>query len=208
MRSTPALIAVTLAIVCAPAAAGDDDPPRIAVTRAKGEVRDLPAAYHHALTDDEADDLVHFVNTWITQTAGRPQSPPSIEYRRGVAFVENEEDRGDDPPYPRSAGREAQLACGTASTWLRAALLADLQDRDDLACYGNVCTYPGMEYAPDGTLVFRPVVADGRRTWILEAWVQQYRVAGDDADGSAAFVRRSLAKLARARCPGEPAGAY
>jgi hypothetical protein len=168
----------------------------------------LPAAYHHALTADEAADLAAFVNAWIAQTDDRPQSPPSIEYRRGVVFVENEEDRADDGPYPRSAGREAERVCGTASTWLRAALLDELRGRD-VTCAGNVCTYAGQEYAPSGYLVFRPIAgAGGSRAWALEAWVQVYEVFGGGADDSVAFVTSSLRRLARTRCPGEPAGAY
>ena len=188
-----ALVAVIACATAAPARA--DDP--------------LPAAYHHALTADEADDLAQFVHAWITQTTDRPEPPPSIEYRRGVVFVENEEDRADDGPYPRSAGREAQRVCGTASTWLRDALYEQLRFNADVQCAGNVCTYPGQEYVPTGYLVFRPVPrAGGGQTWVLEAWVQVYEVFGGHADDSFAWMTSSLRRLARTRCPGEPAGAY
>jgi hypothetical protein len=203
--SVPVAAPAPAPVAAAPPA--DDPEPRIAVTRGQGDLQDpLPAAYHHALTNDEADDLVKFVNTWVTQTPSRPESPPSIEYRRGVVFVESAEDRGDDGPYPRSAGPEAQRACGTTSTWLRSALRETLAFRDDIECFGNICTYPGMEYAPTGYLAFRPIVRDGNREWVLEAWVQAYLLAGPDVDFD--FVPRALGRLATTSCAGEPAGYY
>jgi hypothetical protein len=196
----------------APAPPADEPPPRVAVKRGQGDDQTswLPAAYHHALSDDEAEDLVQFVNTWVTSTDARPEPPPSVEYRRGVVFVESTEDRGDDGPYPRSAGPEAQRVCGTVSTWLLAALSERLHYRDDIECFGNICTYPGMEYAPRGYLVFRPIDRDRDlgRAWVLEAWVQSYELFGPDAEKEADFIPTALDRLATTRCPGEPAGYY
>jgi hypothetical protein len=200
-------VAAPAPIAAAPPA--DEPEPRVVVTRGQGDLQDpLPAAYHHTLTDEEADDLVKFVNTWVTQTPKRPESPPSIEYRRGVVFVETAEDRGDDGPYPRSAEPEAQLACGTTSTWLRSALLERLAFHDDIECFGNICTYPGMEYAPRGYFAFRPIMRDGYREWVLEAWVQTYVLSGDLWERSEHFVPAALGRLATTSCPGEPAGYY
>jgi len=169
----------------------------------------LPPGDVPSVSDDDATALVDQLAAWLA----RPDEPgPRIAYARGVRFVESEEDRGDDPPYPRSAAPERQRVCGTAATWLRDALrarLARIADArgDGLTCDGAVCCYDGMEYAPDGLIVFRPVTRDGATVWTLDAWAQVYtRSLSDDvAVRNEGYVRSSLRRLAATSCPGEPA---
>jgi hypothetical protein len=158
----------------------------------------LPASLRQPLTDAESAELRELVAQWLIDT-----NAPSIVYPRGVLFVESEEDRGDDPPYPRSASAESARVCGTAATWLRSAARDRLASVDALQCDGNVCCYAGMEYSPTGLIVFH----HHRTMWSLDAWAQTYNagLAPDLAADNTRFVRDALARLAPTRCPGEPA---
>jgi hypothetical protein len=77
----------------------------------------------------------------------------------------------------------------------------------ELSCWKNVCSYPGMEYAPSGTLVFHQQ-ADGR--WAIVAWTQVFEasLAEDVVDKNYRDVIAGLIKLRDTRCAGEPAGSY
>jgi hypothetical protein len=163
----------------------------------KGYVQDLPA--------DKAEALVTFARNWLDG-----DGEPSIEYRRGVVFVQSREDRADDGPYPRSAEPEGQRVCGTEATWLRRSLEKTLKYWP-LACSRNVCWYGGTEYSPSGYLVFREyTTVYGDQTWALDAWIEVYEaglgqtlVANNYAD-----VTKMMTRLASTSCAGEPAGAY
>ena len=152
----------------------------------------------------EALALARFLGKWGSD----PTEPgPAIEYRRGVVFAESEEDRGDDGPYPRSAGPEAIHACGTQAFWLLSALRESLR-YTELYCTATSCTFGGMEYAPSGELKFHHAVKDGRDTWVLESWSQAYVSAlnPEIAAENTRFVNAAVKRLSKARCPGEPAG--
>ena len=162
----------------------------------------LPAAYVDRRAD--ADALAAAVSSWL---ADAHQDAPAIDLRRGVVWVESAEDRGDDPPYPRSAAPEAERVCGTHAQWLRTALRDELSWRIDLQCDGNVCCYGGMEYAPDGLVVFRRVKNGDQDGWAIDAWVQVYdrALSADVVEANQRWVTGSLKKLGRGTCAGEPA---
>ena len=165
----------------------------------------LPKGYVRDVGHDKTAILAQLVQMW----AASDYDEPRIEYRKGVVFARSTEDRGDDGPYPRSAGPQGQRVCGDASVWLRTALRERLAN-DVLTCDRNVCMYGGSEYAPDGYLVFRPVEIDGEPTWALDAWVEVYRAAlgPETADRNQAEVVRALKAQVGTSCAGEPAGAY
>jgi hypothetical protein len=164
----------------------------------------LPASMIQKVTDEEAQELVALVDAWLGERDSFG-SRPAIVHRRGVLWVESEEDRGDDPPYPRSAAPEAERVCGSAAAWLRTHLRERMTYTGGdvaLQCSGNVCCYSGMEYSPSGMVVFR----HSGTGWSLDAWVQ-YQVAalGEDyVTANLRHVETSLARLARTTCPGEP----
>lgn len=187
---------------------GGDEPVGYVEVASAGDV-DLalvPAGYVRALAPEKTGELIAFVNSWI----GDHGIEPAIEYRKGVVFAHSREDRGDDGPYPRSAEPEGERVCGTKAVWMRDALSTALQHRD-LVCAKNVCWYGGMEYAPDGYLVFHPTTTvDNQQTWALDAWVEVYDrgLADDLAAQNRADVTRMMKGLESTSCPGEPAGAY
>jgi hypothetical protein len=181
----------------------DDVPPpqpAVAVDDPEGPTW-LPPGYVETLPHDKTDALATLVEDWL---AGHDE--PAIDYKRGVVFVESEEDRGDDGPYPKSAQPEAVRACGSEALWLRTFIQQQIAN-NELTCSNNVCSYGGMEYAPSGTLVFHEG-ADGR--WQLVAWTQVYEAAlvEDVVDKNYRDVIAGLIKLRDTRCTGEPAGSY
>jgi hypothetical protein len=95
--------------------------------------------------------------------------------------------------------------CGTAAVWLRDHLRARLAHAE-LTCGGETCSYPGMEYAPDGELRFRKD-GDG---WVLRSWTQTYSagLGPEYAAANTRFVERAMTRLAKTTCAGEPDGAY
>jgi hypothetical protein len=175
-----------------------------AIVRGTCDTSMIPPGYKSSLTDSAAAELAREVGAWVGGPAW--QARPAIAYARGVVFVESAEDRGDDPPYPRSAAPEATRVCGSAARWLRSHLRDQLAVRE-LVCDGNVCCYGSSEYAPAGVIVFRPPVDDDD-AWQLDAWIQYYDAAlGPDLVAeNLRFVTGSLGRLAPTRCAGEPRG--
>lgn len=165
----------------------------------------LPNGYVRGVGPDKTAALAQLVEAW----AANDSDEPRIEYRKGVVFARSTEDRGDDGPYPRSAQPQDQRVCGEASTWLRESLRRRLAN-ETLTCDRNVCSYGGMEYAPDGFLVFREITVDGEPQWALDAWIEVYRAAldPDSAARNRAEVVRALRHQLRTSCAGEPPGAY
>lgn len=165
----------------------------------------MPAGYVRHVGAAKTQELAQLVEAWAASDGDEPR----VEYRKGVVFARSAEDRGDDGPYPRSANPQGERVCGEASVWLRTALRERLAN-EVLTCDRNVCMYGGMEYAPDGYIVFRPVTIDGETTWALDAWFETYRAALDPAtvDRNQAEVVRALKAQAGTSCAGEPAGAY
>lgn len=188
-----------------------DGPDVSGIVRDACDLSLVPPALRQQVSDAETDALVEQLRAW----AGASESwngAPRIEYRRGIVYVESEEDRGDDPPYPRSANAEAERVCGSASVWLRSALHEELAshasaDAGGLRCQGNVCCYDGMEYAPTGVVVFH---YDEDIGWSLAAWAETHEaaLAEEIATANNAFVAKALRRLAETSCPHEPAGAY
>jgi hypothetical protein len=191
--------------------AGDDlsaeapGPDAPCATIDKLELAWMPKGYVRDVGAEKTTALAQLVEAW----AASDSQEPRIEYRRGVVFARSDEDRGDDGPYPRSAQAQGQRVCGDASVWMRAALRERIANAV-LTCDRNVCSYGGMEYAPDGYLVFREVTIDGETTWALDAWVEMYRAAlpAAAADRNRAQVVSAMKRLATTACGGEPAGAY
>jgi hypothetical protein len=190
-------------------AAGDDDAvdsPDDTDVAAVGDVdvTRLPAPYARQLTPAQTSNLTAFVNGWLT--GGQA---PAIEYRRGVVRVHSDEDRGDNPPYPRSASASGERICGEPAVWLRDALRARLP-RLGLTCSQNVCSYGGAEYAPTGYVFFRPVTIDDQQLWALDAWVEISEAAlpTEVSLMNRAEVVRLMKRVASTSCAGEPAGAY
>lgn len=183
----------------------DEVPPR--ATAGTCNVSRVPASMVQRLSDEDAAALVTLVNDWLD--APTPFGPrPDIEHRRGIVHVESEEDRGDDPPYPRSAGPEAQRVCGSAAAWLRTHLRERLRRVEGLACQGNVCCYAGMEYMPTGFVVFHRAEGEDGPAWVIEGWVQVHVAALVDEIATANWrhAETALRRLADTRCPGEPPG--
>jgi len=191
-------------------AAGDDgaDSEEAGLIAATGslDLTWLPAGYLRELTPAQ-DDLSASVNDWLS--GGQA---PAIEYRRGVARVHSDEDRGDDGPYPRSANAAGERICGESSVWLRDALRERLHAMGDgaLTCSHNICSYGGAEYAPTGYVIFRPVTIDDQQLWALDAWVDISEAAlpTDARAKNRADVVRLMKRVASTTCAGEPAGAY
>lgn len=151
----------------------------------------------------DAAELRALVAGWIRDERGEA---PGLQWSRGILYVESEEDRGDDPPYPRSAEPEARRVCGSEAAWLRASVRSALSWRaggEPLTCDGNVCCYGGMEYAPVGHVGFRRV----GDSWVLDSWVQTYVAAlgPDYVRANTRFVERAVARLHAGTCQGEPA---
>ena len=165
----------------------------------------FPGEYLLDVGHERTAELAQLVEAW----AANDSQEPRIEYRRGVVFARSTEDRGDDGPYPKSAGPQGRRVCGDASVWLRSALRERLAN-EELTCDRNVCSYGGAEYAPDGYVVFRPVTIDGEATWALDAWVETYAAALPPkmAHDNEEEVIGALDRLASTRCAGEPVGAY
>ncbi|HTL31691.1 MAG TPA: hypothetical protein VL326_01125, partial [Kofleriaceae bacterium] len=130
-------------------------------------------------------------------------------YRRGIVYVETAEDRGDDGPYPKSAAAEARRVCGSEAVWLREYIRERVKNMG-LSCAGNVCSYGGMEYAPNGDLVFKEIGPDDDRRWAVIAWTQVYAaaLAQDVVDTNYRGAIADMLKLRDTRCAGEPAGFY
>lgn len=165
----------------------------------------MPEGYVRDVGPDKTESLAQAIVAWATTDSQQPR----IEYRKGVVFARSTEDRGDDGPYPRSAGPRGDRVCGEASVWLRQALRQRLED-EVLTCDRNVCSYGGMEYAPDGYLVFREIDLGGGPEWALDAWVETYRAALDPATAARnqAEVVHALRHELTTSCAGEPTGAY
>lgn len=186
--------------------AAEDEPPEApaviveAPDGSDGGATWLPPGYVETLPRDKTDDLATLVEAWMTN-----HDSPAIDYQRGVIFVESEEDRGDDGPYPKSAASEAIHACGSQALWLRDYIQKRIAN-NELSCWNNVCSYGGMEYAPSGTLVFKEI----NGVWTLVAWTQVYEAAlvQDLVDRNYRDVIAGLIRLRDTRCAGEPAGNY
>ena len=167
----------------------------------------FPRSYVHDVTDDQATDLLDVVNSWVSGGI-----PPHVQYRRGVVRVHSDEDRGDDPPYPRSAAAFGERICGEPATWMSDAIRQRLHwmGPGDITCSHNICSYGGSEYAPTGYLIFRPVTYMDEQTWVLDAWVEVYTAAlsSDVVEKNDADVVRLMKRVASTSCPGEPAGMY
>ena len=150
---------------------------------------------------ERTSELAAFVDSWIAGTG----QPPRIAYRRGVVFAESAEDRGDDGPYPRSAGVEGMRVCGTASTWLRNALRAEME-HETVECHQNVCAFGGMEYQPRSYAVFHWQDSE----WYLDAWANVFSAGlpPDTAQRNYRDTAAAMKRVATTGCPGEPAGAY
>jgi hypothetical protein len=163
----------------------------------------MPGGYVRTLTSEQ-DTLTQFINGWLT--GGQA---PAIEYRRGVARVHSDEDRGDEGPYPRSASAAGDRICGEPAIWMRDALRERLS-RTGLTCSHNVCSYGGAEYAPTGYVIFRPVTIDDQQLWALDAWVEISEAAlpTDVRAMNRTDVVRLMRRVASTSCAGEPAGAY
>jgi hypothetical protein len=150
---------------------------------------------------ERTSELAAFVDSWIAGTG----QPPRIAYRRGVVFAESAEDRGGEGPYPRSAGVESMRVCGTASTWLRGELRAEMENQD-VECHQNVCAFGGMEYRPRGYAVFHWQNGE----WYLDAWANVFSAALplETTERNYRDTAAAMKRVATTGCPGEPAGAY
>lgn len=176
----------------------DDEPPPVPI----GSCADpVIASLVRPTTAADAAALRALLAEWRRD----PSAPgPGIAHRRGVMYVQSEEDRGDDPPYPRSADPEASRVCGSPTEWLHAEVRRNLAFRE-LSCEGNVCCYESSEYAPRGYLVFHHGPGDDA-PWTLDAWIEVHVAAlmPGYADANRSFVTRAIAQLASTSCPGEP----
>lgn len=167
----------------------------------------LPAGYRQPTKPAQAAALRASVKTWIEDNGYI-----ALEYRRGIVFAHSDEDRGDDGPYPSSADAEGLRVCGSAAEWLRESVrrTAQFAARNELTCDGNVCCYPGMEYAPEGLLVFHQVTRpdDNAEQWALTAWTEIYAAAlsAEVVATNTAYVAGALKRLAKTTCAGEPPG--
>ncbi len=164
----------------------------------------------HIASPPDSAEVRALVQDWLAE---RPSRVPAVVYRRGVVYVQSEEDRGDDPPYPSSAAAESERACGSHAQWLRAAVRERLRWRAAagmVRCDGAVCCYDGMEYAPSGYVVFNPAAHDGGTVWALDAVVEIYEAAlgEEEVTANRKYVAGALARLDRTRCVGEPAGLW
>jgi hypothetical protein len=167
----------------------------------------LPKSYLRDVAPDQTRELASFVNGWLAD-----DQAPAIEYRRGVVRVHSDEDRGDEPPYPRSAAASGERICGEPAIWMRDALRQRLQSMGagDLTCSHNVCSYGGAEYAPSGYLFFHSTTYMDEQIWVLDAWVEVYTSAlsEDIVEKNDADVVRLMKRAASTSCSGEPAGMY
>jgi hypothetical protein len=150
---------------------------------------------------ERTSELAAFVDSWLAGTGQAPR----IAYRRGVVFAESAEDRGDDGPYPRSAGVEGMRVCGTASTWLRNELRAEME-REAVECHQNVCAYGGMEYQPRSYVVFHWQGGE----WYLDAWANVFyaTLRPETAERNYRETAAAMKRVATTGCLGELAGAY
>ena len=178
-----------------------------AVAEGKVDLAWLPKSYIRDVTPDQTRELADVVNGWLAD-----DQAPAIEYRRGVVRVHSDEDRGDEPPYPRSAAASGERVCGEPAIWMRDALRQRLQSMGpgDLTCSHNVCSYGGAEYAPSGYLFFHATTYMDEQIWVLDAWVEVYSAAlsEDIVEKNDADVVRLMKRAASTSCSGEPAGMY
>jgi hypothetical protein len=167
----------------------------------------LPKSYIRGLTPDQTRELAAFVNGWLDD-----DQAPSIEYRHGVVRVHSDQDRGDEPPYPRSAAASGQRFCGEPAIWMRDTIRERLHyaSPGEITCSHNVCSYGGSEYAPTGYLFFHPATYMDEQIWVLDAWVEVYTSALSEevATQNTADVVHLMKRVASTSCPGEPAGMY
>ena len=172
------------------------------VTMEAADYSAVTAAYIEKVTPEQSAKLAAVVENWLQHDGRIP-----VSYQRGLVYVESAEDRGDDGPYPRSAEPEAIHACGSQALWLRTYMQKQLAFLDEISCANNVCSYGGMEYAPNGDLMFH-LRADGE--WELRGWVLNYQAALGEAERKAnsASVRDGLMRLRAKTCAGEPDGSY
>ena len=180
----------------------DEDRPEPFVSFEQVDHSEMPAAYIEQVTAQQTQQLAELVEQWLKEDGRIP-----VSYRNGLIFVESAEDRADDGPYPRTAEPEAIHACGSQSLWLRSYIKSQLDFLDHLSCAQNICTYGGMEYAPNGDLIFH-LRADG--DWELRGWVLNYQAALGEAEqiANSASVHDGLMRLRNKRCAGEPDGQY
>jgi hypothetical protein len=166
----------------------------------------MPPGYVDDVSRDKTEELAALVQDWLTSPTG---SSPVIEFKRGILYIESDEDRGDDGPYPTSAQAEGRRVCGSDAIWMREYIRQRYQN-DSVSCAGNVCTIGGMEYAPTSSLVFKEIGPDEDRRWALIAWTQVYEAAlvQDVVDANYRTVIASMIRLRDTRCSGEPAGFY
>lgn len=186
----------------------EGDSPDTEVLIDHGECSIPGAAWPVAAIDAEAEvELAAMLRAWLAPGDRAPG--PRVASRHGVVFAQSEEDRGDDPPYPASAAAESQRVCGSATAWLRTHLrqrLAGVASYGGLRCQGAVCCYDGMEYAPNGTIVFRRVDGEDGPVFVLDAWFEIYQaaIAPEIAAANQKYVVGALKRLARGTCAGEP----
>ncbi len=191
------------ALTTAPADAPEIDAPPPVI--AAGTCGSIIAPLRQPTSAADADALRALVGSWLADGGTRG---PGIAHRRGVLHVESAEDRGDEPPYPRSAEPEAARVCGSPAVWLRTYLREVLTwQGGELACDGNICCYGGMEYAPRGYVAFHHGPGDDA-PWTLDAWIEVYDAGLGPAyaDANIRFVERALRRLVHGHCAGEPAG--
>jgi hypothetical protein len=186
--------------------AGDSPEAGIAVPGAV-DLAWLPTSDVRDVTPDQTRELADVVNGWLAD-----DQAPAIEYRRGVVRVHSDEDRGDEPPYPRSAAASGERICGEPAIWMRDALRQRLQAMGpgDLTCSHNVCSYGGAEYAPSGYLFFHSTTYMDEQIWVLDAWVEVYTSAlsEDVVEKNDADVVHLMKRAAATHCGGEPDGMY
>jgi hypothetical protein len=206
--SVPQLVAPVADEDPAPMVAADEAPPEepAVIVEDAAPTTWMPPGYVEAISRDKTEELAAFVQDWITSDK---TMAPSIEYKRGILYIESAEDRGDDGPYPRSAQPEGKRVCGTEAVWLRDYIREQMK-YGSLSCAGNVCTQYGMEYMPTSSFVFKEIGPEDDRRWTLIAWTQVYEAAlvQDVVDANYRSVIANMIKLRDTRCPGEPEGFY
>lgn len=150
----------------------------------------------------DTPELVAKVRGWIAGHGGI-----SIDLQTGVAFTHTKFDEGRDGPLPRFHAATAKRVCGEEAVWLRASLVDQLKWSVPLTCCDGTCTYPGQEYAPNGTIRFekRHDADLDDDVWVIVSWDEQYTAGMTDE--WAAHVMREYAKVMKTlptRCTENP----
>lgn len=189
------------ALACAPAVRGvltESGPEELNVDESPALLR-----VSNCTPPGESDSgLADFLNKWIS-SGGRA---PKIAYKKGVVFIESEEDRGDDPPHPTSVEPEAMRVCGTPALWLRAAAQQHILTYS-ASCCGFSCTIGDVvEYSPLSQLSFS--LQHGE--WVFDSWTSEYIAAlsNEDRNRNRRHLELSERRLRDTMCVGEPEGYY